>query len=221
MKKIFFTLSALLLGANLLASSYIVSGHVYDQAGKPVAEVKVTDGYNFVRTDQRGAYEIDVHDDAQFVYISIPAGYETPEWHGAPLFYRELTREGKGQTADFNIVRTGVDETKHLFVVWADVQVYEEQEIDFVKQAAADAAQVAEDAGVPAFGVSCGDIVGDWWSGMSVDIQKATAEAGFPFFTLMGNHDYKGDARTDEDSKKFYTDIFGPTYYSFDKGKVH
>ena len=221
MKKIFFTLSALLLGANLLASSYIVSGHVYDQAGKPVAEVKVTDGYNFVRTDQRGAYEIDVHDDAQFVYISIPAGYETPEWHGAPLFYRELTREGKGQTADFNIVRTGVDETKHLFVVWADVQVYEEQEIDFVKQAAADAAQVAEDAGVPAFGVSCGDIVGDWWSGMSVDIQKATAEAGFPFFTLMGNHDYKGDARTDEDSKKFYTDLFGPTYYSFDKGKVH
>ena len=221
MKKIFFTLSALLLGANLLASSYIVSGHVYDQAGKPVAEVKVTDGYNFVRTDQRGAYEIDVHDDAQFVYISIPAGYETPEWHGAPLFYRELTREGKGQTADFNVVRTGFDETKHLFVVWADVQVYEEQEIDFVKQAAADAAQVAEDAGVPAFGVSCGDIVGDWWSGMSVDIQKATAEAGFPFFTLMGNHDYKGDARTDEDSKKFYTDLFGPTYYSFDKGKVH
>ena len=221
MKKLFFTLAALLAGAQLFASTFVVSGHVYDQAGKPIQDVKVTDGFKFVRTNHRGAYEIDVHDDAQFVYLTIPAGYEAPEWHGAPLFYRELVREGKGQTADFNLVRTGLDETRHMFVVWADVQVYEEQEIDFVRQAAADAAQVADEAGVPAFGVSCGDIAGDWWSGMTVDIQKATAEAGFPFFTLMGNHDYRGDAKTNEESKKFYTDLFGPTYYSFDKGKVH
>lgn len=221
MKKIFFGLFALLLSANLFASSFVVSGHVYDQGGKPVADVKVTDGYKFVRTDQAGAYEIDAHDDAQFVYLTIPAGYETPEWHGAPLFYRELDRTGKGQTVDFNLVRTGADENKHMFIVWADVQVYEEKEIEMVRKAAADAAQVAEEAGVPAFGVSCGDIAGDWWGGMSVDIQKATAEAGFPFFTLMGNHDYKGDATTDEESKKAYTDLFGPTYYSFDKGSVH
>ena len=221
MKKIFFSLFALLLGANLFASTFVVSGHVYDQAGKPVPDVKVTDGYKFVRTDEAGAYEIDAHDDARFVYLTIPAGFEAPEWHSAPLFYRELVREGKGQTADFNLVRTGADETRHMFVVWADVQVYEEQEIEYVKQAAADAAQVADEAGVPAFGVSCGDIAGDWWSGMTLDIQKATAETGFPFFTLMGNHDYKGDTQTDEDSKKLYTDLFGPTYYSFDKGKVH
>lgn len=221
MKKIFFGLFALLLSAQLYASSYVVSGHVFDQSGRPIADVKVTDGYKFVGTDAQGAYEIDVHDDATFVYVTIPAGYETPEWHGAPLFYHELDRKGSTQSVDFNLVRTGVDETRHMFMVWADVQVYEEEEIEYVKVAAADAAQVAEEAGLPAFGVSCGDITGDWWSGMSVDIQKATAEAGFPFFTLMGNHDYKGDAKTNEDSKRLYTDLFGPTYYSFDKGQVH
>ncbi|MBP5488615.1 MAG: calcineurin-like phosphoesterase C-terminal domain-containing protein [Bacteroidales bacterium] len=221
MKKIFFGLFALLLGANLYASSFVVSGHVLDQGGKPVADVKVTDGFRFVRTDQNGAYEIDVHDDATFVYLTVPAGYETPEWHGAPLFYRELDRTGKGQSVDFSLVKTGVDETRHIFMVWADVQVYEEEEIEYVKKAAEDAAQVADEAGVPAFGVSCGDITGDWWSGMSLDIQKATAQAGFPFFTLMGNHDYKGDAQTNEDSKKLYTDLYGPTYYSFDKGMAH
>ena len=221
MKKIFFGLSALLLSANLFASSFVVSGYVTDQQGKPVVNVKVTDGYKFVRTALDGYYEIDAHDDAQFVYLTIPAGYEAPEWLGAPLFYRELNRETKGQTADFNLVKTGADETRHIFMVWADVQVYEDAEIAFVKQAAADAAQVADEAGVPVFGVSCGDIVGDWWTGMSQNIQIATAETGFPFFTLMGNHDYKGDAKTNEESKKFYTDLFGPTYYSFDKGRVH
>lgn len=221
MKKIFFGLFALLLSANLFASSFVVSGHVYDQQGNPVVNVKVTDGYKFVRTDASGAYEIDTHDDAQFVYLTIPAGYETPEWHGAPLFYCELDRTGKGQTKDFSLVKTNADETRHMFFVWADVQIYEEKEIAFVKEAAADAAQVADEAGVPAFGVSCGDIAGEWWSGLSLDIQKATAETGFPFFTLMGNHDYKGDAKTNEESKKAYTDLYGPTYYSFDKGKVH
>ena len=221
MKKIFFTLSALLLCANLLASSFVVTGRVSDETGSPVAGVKVTDGYRFVRTAADGTYSIDVHDDATLVYLTIPAGYETPEWHGAPLFYRELDRQGNGQVADFDLIKTGRDETRHMFMVWADVQVYEEQEIDLVRKAAADAAQVAEEADVPVFGVSCGDIVGDWWSGMSIDIQKATAEAGFPFFTLMGNHDYKGDAPTNEDSKEFYKAMFGPTYYSFDKGKVH
>jgi len=224
MKRLSLVLAVLLLsGAVASASSFVVSGVVSDQSGKPVSGVKVTDGYKFVRTDSDGHYLIDVHDDATFVYLTIPAGYETPEWHGAPLFYRELDRsEGaKGQTADFSLVRTGVDETRHQFMVWADVQVYEEQEIELVRKAAADAAQVAEESGLPTFGVSCGDIVGDWWTGMSVDIHKATAEAGFPFFTLMGNHDYKGDEQTNEDSKTLYTKLFGPTYYSFDKGRVH
>jgi hypothetical protein len=44
--------------------------------GKPLANVMVTDSYSVVATDKNGMYTIDAHNDAQFITISTPSGYD-------------------------------------------------------------------------------------------------------------------------------------------------
>ena len=219
MKRFLVCIVAVLCWATLQAAPYSVSGTVRDTEGQLLKGVKVTDGYSIVRSDEQGAYTLDIHPDAKFVYITIPSGYEVPERNGAPLFYREL--DDSPQIVDFELSATGKDETRHNFFVWADVQVYNESELDYVSQAAADAAAYATESGLPSFGVSCGDIGGEWSSGLMARVHQTCAKAGFPFFALMGNHDLRTDAATNEAAKAFYQKTFGPSWYSFDKGRIH
>lgn len=219
MKRLLY-IAAALMALSLDADAANVSGTVKAE-GVPVKGVKVTDGRSFVKTDAKGRYTIVTNDDAEYVYLTVPAGYNMASaLNGQPLFYYKLTKAAK-QKADFALVPTGADETRHQFHVYADVQVYNRSEIDLVKKAAADSKVVNEEAGVPAFGVSCGDILGEWDQDYAGDIHGACAEAGFPFYALMGNHDYQYGAQTNEASKQNYKQYFGPTYYSWDKGLVH
>lgn len=204
-----------------LSASSDVDGYVRDGEGRPVSDVKVTDGFNIVKTDAEGHYVLNVHDNADFVYISIPSGYETASRNGAPLFYKTIDKTQQTSKIDFDLVATGKDEFKHIFFLWADVQVYRESELEYVRTAAEDAKAVAAGYGLPAFGLSCGDISGDSTSAMAERIHKTAASAGFPFFTLMGNHDFRAGVGTNEESKGIYKAQFGPTYYSFDKGNMH
>lgn len=221
MRRALISLLYFFITITLSASEIKVSGYVRDNHGKPVSGVKVTDGFDIVRTDAAGHYELNARENANFVYISVPSGFETSLRNGAPHFYKQIDRSNKTQKSDFEIIRTGKDETHHQFVVFADVQVYNESEIDYVYKAAADVQTDIVSNGVPTFGMSCGDIVGTWSSGLSEKIQTATSSAGFPFYALMGNHDYQSGVGTNEESKVAYTSKYGPTYYSFDKGQMH
>ena len=42
-----------------------------------------------------------------------------------------------------------------------------------------------------------------------------------PFFYVFGNHDMDTDVRTNDYSKRSFKERFGPTYYAFDRGKIH
>jgi len=53
------------------------------------------------------------------------------------------------------------------------------------------------------------------------DYKAAVAKTGVPFFQVIGNHDMDLGARSDEGSDKTYCEQFGPTYYSFNRGKLH
>ena len=220
MKKGLATILLFLSFLPAFASGVRVKGTVCDENSRGLAGVKVTDGFNIVLTDRHGRYDFTAHDDAHFVYLTVPSGYSVPSRNGAPYFYRALTGEAV-QKENFVLHREEGDRTSHQFILWADVQVYNRDEIALVRQAAEDARQELARNGEPAFGVSCGDIIGEWLDDFSVDVQEACATAGVPFFTLMGNHDYRADARSNEASKVLYTDKFGPTYYSFDCGKMH
>src|SRR5690606_11841939 len=47
------------------------------------------------------------------------------------------------------------------------------------------------------------------------------AKIGIPFFQVIGNHDKQEATDTESDNARLFKKQFGPTYYSFNRGKVH
>ncbi len=95
-----FSLIALLALAACQTSTGLVEGKVVDANGQPIADVVVTDGYNFTQTDSLGRYELDTDPEkSRFVYISTPSDYLvacTDGWNDQ--FYRRLRRNGVATT---------------------------------------------------------------------------------------------------------------------------
>ncbi|HET8830375.1 MAG TPA: calcineurin-like phosphoesterase C-terminal domain-containing protein, partial [Pelobium sp.] len=69
-------------------------------------------------------------------------------------------------------------------------------------------------------GITVGDIVWDNHS-LFADYSEAVRQMGIPFFQALGNHDMDYRLGGDETSDKTFKLNYGPTYYSFNRGKVH
>lgn len=215
-------------GANVLANegteflSRQLSGKVSSQ-GKGIPGVVVSDGYTVAATDKQGHYKMQTHHDARFVFISLPSGYEIPNEQGIARFYKALDKTGIVREINFELQQmTGSDE-QHTFIVWADPQMrnngYDAEQ--FHSTSVPDTkAHIATLGNGPVFGIGCGDIAFDHFE-VYDDYKKGVAATGVPFFSLIGNHDMDYTARTDNESQATFSSLFGPTYFSFNRGKVH
>ncbi|GAB3196992.1 hypothetical protein ABID22_002197 [Pontibacter aydingkolensis] len=211
---------ALAIGKDL--SLVTLSGKVYAN-GKGVAGVAVTDGINVVLTDASGKYEFESNATAEFVYISIPRGYEFNNEKSITRFYKKIESIKGRFKADFDLKKLAQDDTKHNFVVWADPQIISEADAVQLKQESApDLKQLVGSYPKDTLfhGIGCGDLVWDKFE-LFEDYQEALAITGVPFFQVIGNHDMNLDARTDEGSAEKFKELFGPTYYSFNRGDIH
>ncbi len=190
-------------------------------AGKGIANVSVSDGFSVTRTDTKGNYVLEAHCDARFVFFSLPSGYEIPNEQGIARYYLPLSKEYK-QQADFTLSRCVQDDTKHTFIVWADTQIeHTEDAHKLLTISAPDAREhIRSFKNKNVFGIGCGDLVWDHFE-LFADYRKAVGITGIPFWQVIGNHDMDLDTRTDDDSQRSFEAQFGPSYYSFNKGKVH
>lgn len=220
------TLTALAFMASASAASWVnISGKVLS-GGKPVAGVPVTDGTQFVTTDRSGKYSMQSAEGTKYVYITLPDGYEVPVSGGVPVIYADVVPDAKGRFRhDFNLEKSNRDMTRHILFVQADPQVYFDPNLDDVEKASIEMKNIlAEDyPGQDAVGLVLGDIVGQFKQGDKYFpwMIKNIAVAGFPYFYVCGNHDIEMDAPVNEDSRKAFNRYFGPTYYSFNRGKIH
>jgi hypothetical protein len=189
--------------------------------GKGVGNITVSDGFSVARTDTKGNYVLEVHYDARFVFFSLPSGYEIPNEQGIARFYFPLVK-ARQQQADFTLVKATMDDTRHTFVVWADTQIKTDEDAHkLITISATDAAahiKTLQDK--PVFGIGCGDLVWDNFD-LFKDYKHAVAMTGIPFWQVIGNHDMDYGGRTDDASQESFEAQFGPSYYSFNKGKVH
>ncbi|OIN60067.1 calcineurin-like phosphoesterase C-terminal domain-containing protein [Arsenicibacter rosenii] len=199
-----------------------LSGRVTSN-GKGVANVSVTDGFTVVQTDANGRYSLVADGHAEFVYISIPAGYAFPHDKGTARFYQPISATNDPVTVDFVLEKLPVDDTKHHFVVWADTQMISKADAELLKTGAAPDLRdlvAAYPKGALFHGIGCGDLVWDHFE-LYDDYRQAIATTGIPFFNVIGNHDLDLEARSDEASAKTFRQQFGPTYYSFNRGNIH
>lgn len=204
------------------AGELLLKGKV-TAGGKGIAGVAVTDGKTVVTTNKTGHYELPGNADAEFVYISIPTGYEFPTNKGIAAFYAPLAQKEGVVVNDFSLQKLAQDDTKHHFVVWADTQMISKADCEQLKrESVPDLKALVQSYGSNALfhGIGCGDLVWDKFD-LFADYKEAIGATGVPFFNVIGNHDMDLDARTDDVSAKTFKQQFGPTYYSFNRGQLH
>jgi hypothetical protein len=204
---------------------------ILDPGEAGITHVSVSNGKEVAQTDNEGRYRLPAYDE-MVIFVSKPANYDYPlnennlpkfsyihEPQGSPTSiqkYRGLSPTGilpeqlnfpliKSKTApDFKAIITG------------DTQVYNDTEIGYLRDTL-----VKEAAGTKAaFVLTVGDNVGD---DLSLYPRYLSVMKGInkPVYLTPGNHDVNLDTPDYAHSLDTYKREFGPTYYSFNYGKVH
>ncbi|HEX8507763.1 MAG TPA: calcineurin-like phosphoesterase family protein, partial [Hymenobacter sp.] len=203
-------------------SAVSLSGKVHAQ-GQGLAGVAVTDGINITLTDPKGNYTLASNATAEFVYLTVPRGYEFPHEKGIAQFHRKIVPTQGRFKADFELKKLKQDDTKHNFIVWADPQMISKADAEeFKTKSAPDTKQLVDSYGPNTLfhGIGCGDLVWDHFE-LFDDYRQGVATTGIPYFQVIGNHDMDIKARTDEGSSQTFRSLFGPSYYSFNRGDIH
>ena len=110
-----------------LQSQDIIRGQIKCQ-GEKLADVVVSNGYDFALTDMEGNYSLPQNANAKFVYISTPSGYLPQAKGSIPCFFQNI--ESSDKAYDFDLIKNSLDDNKHTFIVQADVQVSKEKDIE-------------------------------------------------------------------------------------------
>ena len=190
-------------------------------AGRPLANVKVSDGLQIVRTGADGRYVLVTDAANPFVFVSTPAGWQparTPM--GIARFFAPITGAAE-QEASFDLAPRPGD-ARHTVLVLADPQTQYRAETELLHaETVPDVVRTVQGLGDRAVvGVACGDIMFDDLS-LYPEWERAVQRMGVPFHQVIGNHDLDFAARTNEGASATFRSRFGPTHYAFDLGAVH
>ncbi|WEK19819.1 MAG: calcineurin-like phosphoesterase family protein [Candidatus Pedobacter colombiensis] len=197
----------------------IITGTVSD-GKKGIANVVISDGYSVVVTDARGNYTLTPDDKASTIFMSTPSGYEFKADYNVTKQYETL---GSRNSYNFKLKALKRDDNKHNFIIWADPQVKTKKDVkQMMDTSVPDVQQLVKSMGPDALihGICVGDIVWDNHA-LFPDYNQAVADMGIPFFQALGNHDMDYRQGGDETSDKTFKEVYGPTYYSFNRGKAH
>ncbi len=201
----------------------------FDEGETMLAGVRVSNGSDIVKTDQEGRYELSIDDD-EAIFVIKPSGYRTIIGnHQLPKFYYIHKPNGSPASQFPGVAPTGTlpesidflmypqGEPEHFkAILFGDPQPRNQKEVDYITHDV-----IEELIGTDAsFGVTLGDITFDDLS-LFEPQAKAIAVLGIPWYNVIGNHDMNYDAKHDDHSDESFERVFGPSYYSFDYGKVH
>ncbi len=202
----------------------------FDDGDKPLADVRVSNGRDVVRTNAEGKYELAVDND-DIIFVVKPKGYRTPlSEDNLPQFYYIHKPEGSPKGAKFKgVAPTGdlpasvdfplyeqKEPEQFRAILFGDPQPRNQTEVDYIAHDVVEEL-IGSDA---SFGVTLGDIVFDDLD-VFVPLNKTVALIGIPWYNVIGNHDINLDAKNDKENDETFESIYGPAYYSFDYGQVH
>ena len=211
------TINARELSGNRSIKGAVLSGK------KGLKDVVVSDGYSVVVTDKKGKYEFIAHPDAVSIFISVPAGYEFIHEKGISRHYRQFQNGNWGSEVNFELARLNKNDDEHQFIIWADPQVKNAADVQkMMQESVPDVQKIISAAGADTLihGITVGDIVWDEPE-LYTEYNKAVAQMKIPFFQCLGNHDMDYNKGGDESSDDTFQKTYGPTYYSFNRGRVH
>ena len=221
MKKLLFISLSIIFALNASGINIQVKGKIFCQ-GKALSSVQVTDGKTIVTTDRNGKYCLQTTSEKEYVYYTLPSGYESPIENGIPVFYKKINPELKKQSVNFDLNKATKSQTNHVFLVWADPQVLEMEEFPQLEEVVKDVnktiAKIPSETYIHA--ISAGDNVFDRLNFFD-KYKQVISEIKVPFYQVIGNHDMDYNNRSNELSAKSFTAAFGPAHFSYNVGNVH
>ena len=196
--------------------------------GKPVADVVVSDGYNFAKSDTRGVYQLASAKKHGYVFMSVPSGYTVRTEGAQPMFHEYLVKPAdEVERADF-VLFEDPGQDKHTMIVMGDIHLAKRnndvgQFTTFVNDLNT---FMASQPSTKFYGLTLGDMSWDqYWVTNGYDLNNylddIAALKNIPVFNTIGNHDHEQMASGDFNTVAVYKKLVGPTYYSFNIGKIH
>lgn len=192
-----------------------------------LANVVVSDGVEVVTTDKDGVYRIKSAKRHNYVFVSVPSGYEPLNDGVFPYHYYQLQKAADvAERVDFTLVPSG-DQTNHKMLVFGDMHLAnrnddKKQFSDFTK----DVIQYLGDNSGKIYAMTLGDMSWDcYWVTNAYDltnyIKDINVIKNLTIYHTIGNHDHEMAFAGDFDTVTRYKKLIAPTYYSFNIGKVH
>lgn len=211
--------SAIVTSCSMDEKNAKISGRVMCQ-GDGLQAVVVTDGFTCVTTDAKGKYDLQLHPDAEFVYVSIPSGYEADLDRSSPVFYKKLDKKLKKY--DFSLNKIAKDVNEFRFLVEADVQASSGDHWDKYEVFSQDIKKfIAEHSEKYLFSLNAGDLLWDDPVTYYDRYMDIASSFGIPQYRTVGNHDMSYGRRSYEQSCEAFRGHYGPEYFSFNVGKAH
>ena len=191
--------------------------------GAGVGRVAVSDGRNVAVTAADGTYTLISDARRPHVFVSLPSSAEIPlSPRGSAAMHQPIVADANGEaTAVFDLTRATANDHKHGFLVLADPQVLDMEDIGSLNATTVPDVRATAKAmsGTRLFGVGCGDLVFDSLQ-LLPEYERSVHQMGIPCFQVLGNHD-ADRVRTDDLSDVTFHRTFGPANYSFNRGDVH
>lgn len=223
-------------GTDLISENNLVGIVKNSVTGEGIPDVPVTDGFTFTTTDANGVYQFTANRYCRNVYISVPAGYKIPvsaDSPSIPRFYSTSTIDKyKVNRNDFVLEPLGRDEQNFTLIMIgdpqcktdSDVERYRNETIPDIKGLLVD--NQPKGKYLNAYAMTLGDLTFDnvkQWDNVTSTMSKIGIGGGeyLPVFQCIGNHDHDAAESNEYNATKNYIKRFGPTDYSFDRGKVH
>lgn len=191
--------------------------------GQGVQGVAVSDGRMVAQTNSSGEFELISGTDRDFVFVSLPAGYEIQKQaNGSASFFQRIDPTKSEQNISFDLKKSANSDENHHFLLLSDTQIQDAYEADqLLTVAAPDVQKTIASLNDPnIFGIGCGDLVFDRLE-LFKEYNQSIQMYDIPFFQVIGNHDLDFGGRSDATTTGTFKGHFGPTYYSWNRGEVH
>jgi len=206
-----------------------IKGVVHSQ-GKGIANVVVSDGEVFAKTDENGIYYLPSTKKNGHVFISVPSNYEVKIENNVPQFYKSLENiSSQTEIRDFELFP--VNNENHVVAFLADSHLanrnddLKQFQEGFVKDIN-DTYQDYKAKNKKFYAFTLGDQSWDaYWYDNNFKLKEYLSQLKdieFPIYNTIGNHDYDPYIATNDWlAESQYRNTMGPTYYSINIGKVH
>ena len=192
--------------------------------GVPVEGAVVSDGVEVVVTNPNGFYQMKSKKAHGYVFVSLPSGYTIKTKNSIPQIHQYLVKPSdESERIDFNLLADEGQE-KYTMVVMGDIHLANRNnDVNQFEEFTADLNQYMAANPGKYYGMTLGDLAWDnYWNSFDLnDYVKTISAVNAPVFNTMGNHDNDLLSSGDVAAAVAYKKIVGPTYYSYNIGKVH